>query len=81
MYPNSYLRLFPPFPRDDRVFVAMSFDPQFDARWHNVIQRTVEAIKKPDGATLKAHRVDMRVGLSPTTSTMSQPSRTRMVRH
>src|SRR5713101_8553723 len=28
---ETYLSPFPPFPRDDRVFVAMSFHPSFDA--------------------------------------------------
>ena len=36
MYPVPVFSLFPPFPRENKVFVAMSFDPRFDARWNNV---------------------------------------------
>jgi hypothetical protein len=37
MYPANYFGLFPPFPRENTVFVAMSFDPRFQTRWSNVI--------------------------------------------
>jgi hypothetical protein len=59
VYPNTYLSLFPPFPRDNRVFVAMSFDPRFNARWHNVIAPAVRRVKVA-GTALEPHRVDLR---------------------
>lgn len=37
MYPAHGLALFPPFPRDQRVFVAMAFDARLQSRWQNVI--------------------------------------------
>jgi hypothetical protein len=57
MYPNQYFSLFPPFRRDDKIFVAMSFDSQFTPRWERVIKPAIEEIKK-DGVPLQAHRVD-----------------------
>lgn len=33
MYPRNYFDFFPPFPRNLRVFVAMSFDDRFKKRW------------------------------------------------
>ena len=59
MYPASYFGLFPAFPIDDRAFVAMSFDPKFDARWNNVIAPAVREVKV-NGRPLEPHRVDMR---------------------
>jgi hypothetical protein len=59
LYPNTYLSLFPPFPRDNRVFVAMSFHQRFDARWHNVIAPAVRRVKIGDNP-LEPHRVDLR---------------------
>lgn len=60
MHPNTYLNLYPAFPRDARVFVAMSFDKAFDKRWKDVIQPAVENTQLEDGTRLTAHRVDMR---------------------
>lgn len=59
MYPNTYMSLFPPFPRDNRVFVAMSFHPRFDERWHNVIVPAVRRVKVA-GTALEPYRVDLR---------------------
>lgn len=59
MYPNTYLSLFPPFPRDNRVFVAMSFHPRFDARWQDVLVPAVRRVKVA-GSALEPHRVDLR---------------------
>lgn len=42
MYPADYFSLFPPFPRNNRVFVAMSFDPVFEDRWDKVIKPAIE---------------------------------------
>ena len=54
MYPHHYLSLFPPFPREPKVFVAMSFDSHFDSRWDKVIAPTVRSVQ------LEPIRVDTR---------------------
>lgn len=59
MYPNTYLSLFPPFPRDNRVFVAMSFHPRFDARWDKVLVPAIKRVKVA-GTALEPYRVDIR---------------------
>lgn len=41
MYPLDVFNLFPPFPRNEKVFVAMSFDKKFDNRWNNVIEPAI----------------------------------------
>lgn len=57
MYPSHYFGLFPPFPRENKVFVAMSFKEQFTSRWKNVIVPAIEN-EKVNGIPLKPHRVD-----------------------
>jgi len=59
MYPNHYFSLFPSFPSEPTVFVAMPFDPLFDIRWGNVIKPAIESID------LKPHRVDSGRGSGP----------------
>src|SRR5258707_10872964 len=59
MYPANYFGLFPPFPRRDTVFVAMSFDPQFDKRWAEVIAPGVRNVRVND-SRLEPVRVDAR---------------------
>src|SRR5687768_3983687 len=59
MYPATYFSLFPAFPRDNRVFVAMSFEERFDARWKDVLAPAVGLIQN-NGVPLDAHRVDLR---------------------
>jgi hypothetical protein len=59
VYPNTYLNLFPAFPRDHRVFVAMSFLPRFDARWEQVLAPAVRRVQL-NGTALEPHRVDLR---------------------
>jgi hypothetical protein len=59
MYPNNYLNLFPPFPRNNTVFVAMSFADQFDYRWKNVIEPAISSLHV-NGIALNAERVDAR---------------------
>jgi hypothetical protein len=59
MYPASYFGLFPAFPQDNRAFVAMSFDTRFDARWRNVVDPAIAAVRV-DGQPLQPQRVDMR---------------------
>jgi hypothetical protein len=53
MYPAHGAALFPPFPRDNRVFVAMSFEAVFTPRWINVIQPGIRE------AGLEPYRVDL----------------------
>lgn len=52
MYPLDVLNLFPPFPRNDNVFVAMSFDKKSDNRWNNVIEPAIREVG------LEPYRVD-----------------------
>lgn len=59
MYPATYFGLFPPFPHDDRVFVAMSFDDLFLPRWRTVIEPAIAA-STFEGRPLQPHRVDAR---------------------
>ena len=59
MYPTHVFSLFPPFPRDETVFIAMSFDPRFDARWHDVIAPAVRRVVFKD-KHLEPVRVDAR---------------------
>lgn len=58
MYPLNYFSLFPAFPRSHRAFVAMSFDPVFDARWNDVLKPALEFVEK-SGAPLEPFRVDL----------------------
>ncbi len=58
MYPHTYLSLFPPFPRNNQVFIAMSFDERFAHCWQSVIQPAVSAIAI-DNESLSALRVDV----------------------
>lgn len=59
MYPANYFGLFPPFPRQDTVFVAMSFDPRFDQRWSVVIEPGIRNVQV-NGKNLEPVRVDAR---------------------
>jgi len=59
VYPLNVFSLFPPFPREDRVFVAMSFDTRFDRRWAEVIMPGVRDVDV-NGAALEPYRVDAR---------------------
>jgi len=58
MYPGELLSLFPPFPRTNMVFVAMSFDDVFFPRWKEVIEPAALKIKV-NNEQLRAHRVDL----------------------
>lgn len=58
MYPANFFSLFPAFPRNQRIFVAMSFDSRFDMRWNNVLDPAVRDIQI-DGLALEPHRVDL----------------------
>ena len=59
MYPASFFAIFPPFPQEKKVFVAMSFDEPFQRRWKDVIEPAVSSIKR-DGVELEAVRVNVR---------------------
>lgn len=79
MYPIHYFSLFPPFPRDNEVFVAMSFDPRFTRRWETVIAPAIESVQ-PNNIPLRAHRVDTRhIGDSILTEILGGISRARIV--
>ena len=58
MYPGELLNLFPPFPRNNIVFVAMSFDPVFTPRWENVIEPAISSTEY-NGKKLTGHRIDL----------------------
>jgi hypothetical protein len=73
------LNLFPAFPQIEQVFVAMSFDSRFDARWRDVIVPAAERLGI-NGVRLKAHRVDTRkVGDSILTEIVQGISQSRLV--
>jgi len=59
MYPMNVFAMFPPFPRKDMVFVAMSFDERFNHRWNNVIRPGIRRIAKGDNR-FEAVRIDER---------------------
>jgi hypothetical protein len=50
--------MFPAFPTDGSVFVAMSFDAKFTPRWENVIAPAISRIEH-QGRRLRPHRVDL----------------------
>jgi hypothetical protein len=54
MYPAHLFNLFPPFPREEKVFVVMSFASQFQERWNNVIAPAIRDVG------LESFRVDVR---------------------
>ncbi|MCX7428120.1 MAG: hypothetical protein NTW96_21130, partial [Planctomycetia bacterium] len=56
---HNYFNLFPAFPRNDTVFVAMSFVPEFDRRWQTVIAPAISSVVV-NGNALRAERVDTR---------------------
>lgn len=59
MYPMNLFAMFPPFPRKDTVFVAMSFDERFNHRWNNVIRPGIQRISSNDNR-LEPLRIDER---------------------
>ena len=79
MHPNHFLELFPAFPRNDRVFVAMSFADEFRDRWEHVIKPGIRAVQV-DGRPLEPFRVDARqVGDSILTEILDGISAARLV--
>ena len=59
MYPSQYFNLFPPFPRENKVFVAMSFHPMFNKRWESVIAPAIKRVER-NNVPLQPYRVDIR---------------------
>ncbi len=59
MYPKTFLDLFPAFPRNNRVFVAMPFVSAFDARWEGVLEPGIRSVSH-ENTGLEPFRVDMR---------------------
>jgi hypothetical protein len=59
VYPAQLFALYPPFPRENKVFVAMSFDAKFDQRWERVIAPRIRRILAND-MPLEPFRVDTR---------------------
>ncbi len=79
MYPSEYYSLYPPFPRQDLVFVAMSFSSAFDFRWKNVIKPGVNRVA-PNDKKLEAYRVDTKkVSDSILTEILTGISKSRLV--
>ena len=58
MYPAELLSLFPPFPRTNMVFVAMSFDPKFNSRWNEILSPASSKVLV-NNEELFSHRVDL----------------------
>lgn len=58
MYPHTLFSLTPPFPRTRRVFVAMSFEPRFNARWTKVLIPALKSLSH-EGEPLDPFRVDL----------------------
>lgn len=59
MFPSTYFSLFPAFPRNRKVFVAMSFDSRFSQRYIEVIEPALSCVEV-DGQHLEPYRVDAR---------------------
>jgi hypothetical protein len=79
MYPREYFALLPAFPRSLRVFVIMSFDSRFNARWETVIQPAIKALTL-NGKPLEPFRTDATViGDSILTTLLSEISTARMI--
>src|SRR5690242_13094536 len=54
MYPAQFFNLFPPFPKTNTCFVAMSFADEMKARWENVLEPGIR------DAGLAPYRVDIK---------------------
>jgi len=79
MFPSTYLSLFPAFPKNNKVFVAMSFDSRFDHRYSSVIEPALRRIEV-DGQSLEPYRVNTRtISDSILTEILSGISSSRLV--
>lgn len=59
VFPQNYFSLIRPFPRDNTVFVAMSFEETFESRWEDVIAPGIRSVQMKSVA-LEPRRVDAR---------------------
>jgi hypothetical protein len=74
MYPAQFFGLFPSFPQENKVFVAMGFDKQFQRRWEQVIMPSIVEIG------LEPHRVDAsRISDSILTEILSGIGKSRLI--
>lgn len=79
MFPSNYLSLFPAFPKNYKVFVAMSFDSKFDNRYSSVIEPALRRVQVND-RSLEPYRVDARtISDSILTEILSGISTSRLV--
>jgi hypothetical protein len=79
MYPAHWLTLYPATPRDNRVFVAMSFDARLNARWSDVIEPALSSVQFR-GNALSPYRVDTRqIGDSILTEIVQGVAQSRLV--
>jgi hypothetical protein len=79
MFPSVFFNLFPPFPHDNKVFVAMSFDSIFDRRWNEVIAPAIKRVEF-NGTRLEPLRVDARrVSDSIITEILTGISRSKLI--
>jgi hypothetical protein len=79
VYPANILSLFPAHPRNNTVFVAMSFDPQFDDLWAHVLRPAVSDVTL-NGVPLRPHRVDLaRKGDSILTEIVQEIAEARLI--
>lgn len=58
MYPSQYFNLFPAFPKENKVFVAMSFHSVFNKRWDSVIAPAIRKVRI-NNVPLEPYRVDI----------------------
>lgn len=58
MYPNLFLKTFWRMNFMPQVFVAMSFDPRYDKRWHEIYIPAISSLES-NGENLKPFRVDI----------------------
>lgn len=58
MYPHMFLETFWRMEYEPCVFVAMSFDDKYDARFEHVISPAIRSIPH-DGKQLQPYRVDL----------------------
>lgn len=74
MYPAQFFGLFPSFPQENKVFVAMGFDKQFQSRWEQVIKPSIVEIG------LEPYRVDAsRISDSILTEILSGIGKSRLI--
>ncbi len=74
MYPAQFFGLFPSFPQENKVFVAMGFDKQFQSRWEQVIKPSIVEIG------LEPYRVDpSRISDSILTEILSGIGKSRLI--